>query len=178
MPGGGQLDAGLFATDAADAEAASSSTPVEQPAAAGGDKPADGGGADGWGASAMAIPEGWPTLPGAGAAPAPAQAPAPASESSNAGWGDSALAIPDGWPTVAPTPVPAPAPAIGLDLLGGAATGAGTADLLTAPSTTGNLLGAPAAAMGGGGMLGGGQLDAGLFATDAADAEAASSSTP
>ena len=60
--GGGQLDPGLFATDAADAGAASSSTPAEQPAVPGGDKAAASG-ADGWGASATAIPEGWPTLP-------------------------------------------------------------------------------------------------------------------
>eukprot|EP01043_Picozoa_sp_COSAG02_P022294 COSAG02_NODE_1155_length_14189_cov_8.424060_6_plen_837_part_00 len=175
MLGGGQLDAGLFVTDEADAGAASSSTPAEQPAAAGGDKAAASG-ADGWGASATAIPEGWPTVAGSGADLAPA--PAPANVSSNTGWGESALAIPDGWPTTVPTPVPAPAPAIGVDLLGGGA--AGSVDLLKAPSTTGSvdLLGAPAAAIGGGGMLGGGQLDAGLFVTDEADAGAASSSTP
>ena len=88
---------------------------------------------DGWGASAMAIPEGWP-----GAA---------ASGSSNGGWGDSALAIPDGWPTPAPAPVPAPASG-GVDLLGGGA--AGSAALLSAPSTSGgvDLLGGAATAAG------------------------------
>ena len=158
IPGFGQLDASLFAPEAADG-AASSPTAAAQPGTS--------GGGDGWGASAMAIPEGWP-----GAA---------VSGSSNGGWGDSALAIPDGWPTPAPAPVPAPASG-GVDLLGGGA--AGSAALLSAPSTSGgvdllggaataagsfDLLSVPAASMGGGSMLGAGQLDASLFeATDGA----------
>lgn len=89
---------------------------------------------DGWGASAMAIPEGWP-----GAA---------ASGSSNGGWGDSALAIPDGWPTPAPAPVPAPASG-GVDLLAGGAAGSAALPVLSAPSTSGgvDLLGGAATAM-------------------------------
>ena len=161
IPGFGQLDASLFAPEAADG-AASSPTAAAQPGTS--------GGGDGWGASAMAIPEGWP-----GAA---------ASGSSNGGWGDSALAIPDGWPTPAPAPVPAPASG-GVDLLGGGATG--SAALLSAPSTSGgvdllggaataagsvDLLSVPAASMGGGSMLGAGQLDASLF--EAADGAAPS----